>query len=316
MSDGWAEFWQAGVGACLPKAGGGTAGLLARCWQDFAAALPRKAELLDLATGDGAVLKTIRAARADLRLIGVDSAPRLPAAPQGIKLLAAVRMEALPFPAGRFAAVTSQFGFEYGETGAIAREVARVLAPSGRYRFVVHHHSSQVLAHNQARRAGLRWAVEDSQLLQQARALVHARSRAALPTPERFRQAPAQARQLAAGAGVAAEIATAVLQTLEMGRARAPELSLGALAISNERRALRLPGSRLSQRLLGTKPRSPGSSRSCGRPASTCRPAPSFAKRPARRRSPGCYPAVLPDPLPSRNHPVIANRPAGANGGT
>ena len=229
MSDGWAEFWQAGVGACLPKAGGGTAGLLARCWQDFAAPLPRKAELLDLASGDGAVLKTIRAARADLRLIGVDSAPRLPAAPQGIKLLAAIRMEALPFPAGRFAAVTSQFGFEYGETGAIAREVARVLAPSGRYRFVVHHHSSQVLAHNQARCAGLRWAVEDSQLLQQARALVHARSRAALPTPERFHQAPAQARQLAAGAGVAAEIATAVLQTLEMGRARAPELSLGAL---------------------------------------------------------------------------------------
>jgi hypothetical protein len=228
MTEGWAEFWRGG-GGCLPQAAGGTAGLLARCWQDFAAPLARKAELLDLATGDGAVLKTVRAARPDLRLLGVDRAPRLPAAPPGIKLRAGVRMEALPFPAGRFAAVTSQFGFEYGEIGAIAREVARVLAASGRFRFVVHHRSSLLLAHNQARRAGLRWAVEDSELLQQARALVRARARAALPTPERFRQAPAEARQLDAGGGVAAEIATAVLQTLDLGRARPSELSLGAL---------------------------------------------------------------------------------------
>jgi hypothetical protein len=107
--------------------------------------------------------------------------------------------------------------------------VARVLAASGRFRFVVHHRSSLLLAHNQARRAGLRWAVEDSEFLQQARALVRARARAALPTPERFRQAPAEARQLDAGGGVAAEIATAVLQTLDLGRARPSELSLGAL---------------------------------------------------------------------------------------
>ena len=229
MTDGWADFWQGGVGACLPKAAGGTAGLLARCWQDFAATLPRKSELLDLATGDGAVLKTIRAARADLRLIGVDSAPRLPPAPPGLKLLPAVRMEKLPFPASRFAAVTSQFGLEYGETAVIAKEIARVLARSGLYRLVVHHRSSQLLAHNQARRAGLSWAIGDSMLLQQARTLVRARQLAALPTPERFRQAPAEALRRSEGGGVGAEIATAILQILDMGRARPPNLSLAAL---------------------------------------------------------------------------------------
>jgi SAM-dependent methyltransferase len=185
--------------------------------------------VLDLATGDGAVLGKIRRSRADLKLTGVDSAARLPPAPKGMTLRSGIAMEALPFPDGSFDLVTSQFGFEYGDRAAIAREVARVLAPDRNYAFIVHHAAGPILAHNVARRGGLVWAVVDSNLLPQARALVRARQLAPLPTPERFRNAPGEAHRLFPGQSVATEFVTAILQTLELGRRSPPSMSLEAL---------------------------------------------------------------------------------------
>jgi hypothetical protein len=55
-------------------------------------------------------------------------------------------MEALPFPERRFGAVVSQFGYEYSQTGASAREIARVLAAGARLSFLVHHADSAIVA--------------------------------------------------------------------------------------------------------------------------------------------------------------------------
>ncbi|MEJ6677706.1 class I SAM-dependent methyltransferase, partial [Parasphingorhabdus sp.] len=69
--------------------------------------------MLDLATGDGAVLKMIRRHRPDLRLVGIDASPTLPAAPKGIKLKPGISMKQLSFKSESFDAITSRFGFEY-----------------------------------------------------------------------------------------------------------------------------------------------------------------------------------------------------------
>lgn len=229
----WSDFWSSGgagpESGCLPKALDRIDAVQRRVWAEAAAPLRPGARVLDLATGDGAVLGKIRASRSDLKLIGVDSAARLPAGPKGVTLRAGVPMEKLPFPDRSFDLVTSQFGFEYGDRSAVAREISRVLAPAGGYALIVHHAAGPILAHNLARRGGLAWAVVDSGLLAQARALVRGRMVAPLPTPARFRDAPAEARKLFPGQGVAQEFTMAVLQTLELGRASPPALSLEAL---------------------------------------------------------------------------------------
>lgn len=230
----WSDFWGAGgsgpESGCLPQALRRIDAVQRRVWAEAVAPLKAGARVLDLATGDGAVLGKIRARRTDLKLTGVDSAARLPPAPRGATLRAGVAMEVLPFRNGSFELVTSQFGYEYGDRAAIAREVARVLTPGGRYAFIIHHAAGPILAHNQARRAGLGWAVVDSGLLAQAKALVRARRLASLPTPQRFRDALVEARRRYPAQTVAAEFTTAILHTLELGRGHPPEAQLETLA--------------------------------------------------------------------------------------
>jgi SAM-dependent methyltransferase len=229
----WSDFWTGGgagpESGCLPKGLARIDAVQRQVWAEIAAPLRKGGRVLDLATGDGAVLGKIRSSRTDLKLTGVDSAARLPPGPKGAVLQAGIAMERLPFPDRSFDLVTSQFGYEYGDRAAIAREVARVLAPAGRLAFIVHHADGPILAHNLARRAGLGWAVVDSGLLAQAKALVRARALAPLPTPPRFRQAPAEARRLYPGQSVAEEFVTAVLQSLELGRAHPTLAQLEAL---------------------------------------------------------------------------------------
>jgi SAM-dependent methyltransferase len=55
-----------------------------------------------------------------------------------ISFLGRTGVEALPFPDGSFDVAVSQYGIEYSDTDRSAREAARVLAPGGRARFVVH----------------------------------------------------------------------------------------------------------------------------------------------------------------------------------
>jgi len=228
----WADFWineqRPDSRGCLAEAGDGLAGIQERAWQEFAVSLPRGASVLDLGTGDGAVLKRLRAKRPDLRLTGVDSASRLSPPPTGIRLKAGVAIESLPYPDAGFDAVTSQFGYEYGRTAEAAAEVARVLKPAGRFLFIVHHRAGPVVAHNQARAAALRWAASGSGLLAKARSLSLARRTMPLATPASFREAVAEAARQFPGQPVAIEVAQATLQSLDPRLG--PDASLAYLA--------------------------------------------------------------------------------------
>ena len=222
--DPWASYWSgggdSGESACLPGGGQGAGSVLDGLWREFARLLPRRARVLDLATGSGIVLRKLLSARSDLKLTGVDTSPVLPPAPSGIRLLTATGMEKLPFPDRGIDAVTSQFGVEYGDTARIAAEVMRVVTPGASLRFVIHHDRSLIVFHNLARREALAWAARESGLLDKARRLTEARRRAAIPTPRSFHAAVEEGRRRYPGQTVAAEFATAVVRTLDAGFGR------------------------------------------------------------------------------------------------
>lgn len=232
-TDVWTRYWASSGGArggCLPNAGGPVEAAQRQVWQDFAGGLPRRARVLDLAAGNGIVGGWMAAARPDLKLIGVDSAVALPPPPRGVTLKAGVALERLPFADASFGAATSQFGIEYGEAGAAAAELARVLSPGAPLLLVVHHQASPIVAHNLARREALRWAAGPAGLLPRAKAF--AGTGGLLPVPPAFRSAPQEARRLFPAQSVAAEFALGILQRLELVRDRggaAVQALLGAM---------------------------------------------------------------------------------------
>ena len=152
----WHRFWNGqprggGASGCLPARWAPIDAAQAKAWAQFAEQLPTGARVLDLATGDGRVLAMLRRGRPDIEGVGVDFAPRLPAPPPGVALHGGVRMEELPFGDDSFTAVTSQFGFEYGNVAATAVEIARVVRSDGLIGLLVHRGDGPILAHNLAR---------------------------------------------------------------------------------------------------------------------------------------------------------------------
>ncbi|EAQ29224.1 hypothetical protein NAP1_00590 [Erythrobacter sp. NAP1] len=161
----WGDFWAHNAGGdasgCLPERWATIEQAQSAAWSEFVKPLPEGARVLDLATGDGRVLRWMRADRPDLVLTGIDLAPVLPPAPEGTETRGGVAMEELPFENDSFDAVVSQFGFEYGDTAKVAAEIARVLAPAGRVGLMVHRGDGPILEHNRKRQSEIEWALED-----------------------------------------------------------------------------------------------------------------------------------------------------------
>jgi SAM-dependent methyltransferase len=129
-------------------------------WAQFAD-LPAGAAVVDLATGNGAVaLLAARFAREHERafsITGIDSAaidaariraawPALAPDIDAIALRGGVPLEATGLADASVDLVTSQYGFEYGDTAAGSREIARILRPGGRVAMIVHHADSAILS--------------------------------------------------------------------------------------------------------------------------------------------------------------------------
>lgn len=221
-SAAWSDFWeqnrQGDSGGCLPEGWRGIDAAQQAVWAEFVRDLPRGARVLDIATGDGRVLRWMLKARPDLKAVGTDQAPDLPPAPKGAKLRAGVEMESLPFSVGRFAAVTSQFGFEYGDVGKTAAQIARVLAPGGRAGLLMHRGDGPILAHNLKRREQIRWALEERGLVDLAKRNLKARALGLVTMPAALSQAPHEGAHLHGEGSAAWEIAEAIRQTMVLGR--------------------------------------------------------------------------------------------------
>lgn len=165
-------------------------------WRQFAA-LPAAATMVDLATGNGALpLLAARYAREHdrrLTIIGVDSAaidvaalraasPGLAGDLDAVQLLGDTPLEATGLPAAGAELVTSQFGFEYGDTAAGAREAFRLLRSGGRLAMILHHEHSAILSQAREGLRQVELCVTSERLLKRARLLVKL-LRSARPDP-------------------------------------------------------------------------------------------------------------------------------------
>ncbi len=124
-------------------------------WTRFAERLPQGAQVLDVGCGAGTIGRTLLCRRGDLAVTGIDWAEVPAAHVANLKLLAGVRMEALPFGDARFDAAVSLFGIEYGDIDETARELGRVLRPGAPFSFLVHHVDSAIMTEGVPRRRAL-----------------------------------------------------------------------------------------------------------------------------------------------------------------
>lgn len=218
----WNEFWALNKGSgqdggCLPAGYQGINNAQKAVWAHFAKSLPKNARVLDLATGDGRVMAWLMGARRDLKLNGCDMAEQLPNPPRGAKVKSGVRMEALPYPDGQFTCLTSQFGFEYGDTARVATEAARVLRDSGTLAILTHRQDGPILAHNLKRRAQIHWAIDEQGLPELAKRSLQLRSGGLAVVPQAISEAPAKGAAAHGPQSAAWEIAEAIRQSLAMG---------------------------------------------------------------------------------------------------
>lgn len=158
----WENYYGSGqLATCPTGPDGGYDQELRTAWEEFFSPLPDGARLLDIGTGNGAVLAIAVEHAARLgrswQLHGSDLAnidPRRDVADgqrrfAGVVFHPRVASEQLPF-ACELDAVCGQYALEYAEHGAVLAEIARVLRPGGRAQFIAHHADSVILRNARA----------------------------------------------------------------------------------------------------------------------------------------------------------------------
>jgi SAM-dependent methyltransferase len=156
----WNAFWdeQGPDDRCLRAAPDRIYRLLSNHWSGFAIKLAPRTQVLDIGCGTGVAARSLIGANSALRVVGIDVAQvRTRNDDPRVRILPGQAIEATPFPDASFGAAVSQFGYEYSEVQAAAKELARVLQPGARFSFIVHHSESWIVRgdrlHNRALRA-------------------------------------------------------------------------------------------------------------------------------------------------------------------
>ncbi|MEL7373866.1 MAG: class I SAM-dependent methyltransferase, partial [Pseudomonadota bacterium] len=157
----WARFWARGTVTTFEGHFSGNYDQeIAEFWHQALEPLDDGACVVDLATGNGAVALLMaawaRTQNRSLAITGVDYAavdpeqvraarPELAADLDAITLIGGTPLEATTLDAGSVDLVSSQYGYEYGDTAAGSREIARILRPGGRLAMILHHSDSAIL---------------------------------------------------------------------------------------------------------------------------------------------------------------------------
>lgn len=214
--DKWSSYWAGNrVAACMEAADGNYSQVIGQHWQDFFSQLPAGSRVLDLATGNGAVLhfavNTAQAQGKHLDLYGVDLASIDPWSHLDrsklnnltLKFLPRVNIEALPFASGMFDAVVSQYGAEYADLEKMVPEAIRVLKPGGTINWICHSDDSVVYANTVREIKDARYLLEEAAVTDNLQRMIDIQTngetfipnshQATLQTPER--QAMMQALQ-------------------------------------------------------------------------------------------------------------------------
>lgn len=149
-SRAWSSFWSSGpLHSCVGSFGNELSGVIGDFWDRCFDALEADGRVMDLATGNGA-LPLLLSQHASGRNAWVDAVDLAivspswyqPALHPRIRFHPGTAMEKLPFMDATFDLVVSQFGLEYAAWPEALLECARILKPSGRAAFVMHHADS------------------------------------------------------------------------------------------------------------------------------------------------------------------------------
>jgi len=179
----WSEYWQSGRTEIMTvdTAQGSVTFDPGQAWASFFTTFQDGARLIDLATGGGQVARIGHAAAVaagkSLDIVGVDYADLGPSAGDlapGLRLMGGVPLERLPFPESSFDGASSQFGIEYADTRLAIGELARILRPGARARFLIHHIESAVSRSTSEQAAAHDRVLPDDGVIQKARRAVGA----------------------------------------------------------------------------------------------------------------------------------------------
>lgn len=145
----WKNYWSSGLlHSCADSSGRNYAGAIGEFWVRRFSTLGPGSQVLDLATGNGALPQLLHEQLdGNCEIDAVDQAelsPRwhAPSAQPNIRFHPNVSIESLPFADAAFDAVVSQFGFEYAHRETAVRECMRVMRRDATLAFVMHHADS------------------------------------------------------------------------------------------------------------------------------------------------------------------------------
>ncbi len=184
----WARYWASGaLHSCATSYGPDYGGAIAAFWRDVFGGLRPGQRVLDIATGNGALPRLLFACRPDVDCDAVDLSPVAPTwvaqlpppVRQRLRFHGNTAAEALPFAAGHFDLIVSQYGFEYCRHDEAATQVRRVLAPGGRVAMVIHHAGSRPVELARDELAHLDWLQAPDGLVDAAASLLEPMARAA-----------------------------------------------------------------------------------------------------------------------------------------
>ena len=154
----WQRFWKSErVASCVP-ANEATEQQINERWQAFFESLADGSRILDIATGNGVLLRQAArtSAGSSFSLTGIDRAAIDPlrhapgelASHPNVEFRGEIDAASLPFDAASFDVVISQYGLEYADLDEALAEVERVLAPGGQLRWLAHSENSEVVLQN------------------------------------------------------------------------------------------------------------------------------------------------------------------------
>lgn len=152
----WSRYWQSGAAhSCATSYDGTYDGPIAAGWRHVFRQLPPEACVVDVATGNGPLLRLLldEFSGHSLRAVGVDAAQtsadwlHAMSLPKGwqVDIWSGMQAERLELASGSADLVMSQFGLEYTDLNRSLAECLRVLKPTGHFRAVMHHSQSRIV---------------------------------------------------------------------------------------------------------------------------------------------------------------------------